>query len=102
MSATLAQDAVQAGIVGNAQWQERKDAAMARGEGNLAPIFIDRAEGSQLWDVEGRRYLDFGTGIAVVNTGHLHPKVKSAVARQLDGFQRFLRPQRPRRDGAVT
>ena len=84
MSATLAQDAVQAEVVGNAQWQERKDAAMARGEGNLAPIFIDRAEGSEVWDVEGKRYLDFGTGIAVVNTGHLHPKVKSAVAKQLD------------------
>ena len=84
MSATLAQDAVHAEVIGNADWQARKDAAMARGEGNLAPIFIDRAEGSQLWDVEGRRYLDFGTGIAVVNTGHLHPKVKSAVARQLD------------------
>ena len=72
MSATLAQNAVQAQVVGNAQWQERKDAAMARGEGNLAPIFIDRAEGSELWDVEGRRYLDFGTGIAVVTVSYTH------------------------------
>lgn len=68
----------------NAEWQQRKDAAIARGEGNLAPIYIDRALGSEMWDVEGRRYLDFGAGIAVVNTGHLHPKVKAAVAEQLE------------------
>ena len=68
----------------NADWQRRKDAAMARGESNLAPIYIERAQGSEMWDVEGRRYLDFGAGIAVVNTGHLHPRVKAAVADQLD------------------
>ena len=84
MSATLARGEVHAGMIGNADWQARKDAAMARGEANLAPIFIDRAEGSELWDVEGNRYLDFGTGIAVVNTGHLHRRVKAAVAEQLD------------------
>ena len=84
MSATLGGSRIHSEIVGNAAWQDRKDAAIARGEGNLAPIFIDKAEGSQMWDVEGKRYFDFGTGIAVVNTGHLHPKVKAAVAGQLD------------------
>ncbi|WP_425408150.1 4-aminobutyrate--2-oxoglutarate transaminase [Hyphococcus sp.] len=70
----------------NADWQMRKNAAMARGEGNVAPVFVDRASGSELWDVEGRRYIDFGTGIAVCNTGHRHPKVMKAVSDQLERF----------------
>lgn len=70
----------------NAQWQERKNAAMARGEGNVAPIFIDRAKGSEVWDVEGRRYIDFATGIAVCNTGHSHPRIQKAVSEQLERF----------------
>ncbi len=45
----------------------------------MAPVFIDHAKGSEMWDVDGNRYTDFATGIAVCNTGHLHPKVKAAV-----------------------
>lgn len=70
----------------NAAWQARKDAAMARGEGNVAPVFVERASGSEIWDVEGKRYIDFATGIAVCNTGHMHPKVHHAVAAQLERF----------------
>ncbi|MEZ5892668.1 MAG: 4-aminobutyrate--2-oxoglutarate transaminase [Parvularculaceae bacterium] len=70
----------------NQDWQERKNAAMARGEGNVASVFVDRAAGSELWDVEGKRYIDFGTGIAVCNTGHRHPKVMKAVSEQLERF----------------
>lgn len=70
----------------NSAWQKRKEAAIARGQGNVAPVYIDRAEGSEMWDVEGKRYLDFGTGIAVCNTGHMHPTVKKAVADQLERF----------------
>jgi 4-aminobutyrate aminotransferase/(S)-3-amino-2-methylpropionate transaminase len=70
----------------NLDWQRRKDAAFARGEGNVAPVFVDRARGSEIWDVEGKRYIDFGTGIAVCNTGHMHPKVHAAVTEQLDRF----------------
>ncbi|MEM8985138.1 MAG: 4-aminobutyrate--2-oxoglutarate transaminase [Pseudomonadota bacterium] len=70
----------------NAKWQSRKNAAMARGESNLAPVFVDRAAGSRVWDVEGKEYIDFGTGIAVCNTGHVHPAVRSAVDKQLDRF----------------
>lgn len=73
-------------IATNANWQARKDAAMARGESNLAKLFVERAAGSEIWDVEGRRYIDFATGIAVCNTGHMHPKVKAAVAAQLERF----------------
>ena len=70
----------------NAQWQARKEAAMARGQGNIASVYIDRALDTEMWDVEGRRYIDFGTGIAVCNTGHMHPRVKAAVQAQLDRF----------------
>src|SRR5690606_32242803 len=49
-------------------------------------IYADRAENSEIWDVEGRRYIDFAGGIAVVNTGHRHPKVIEAVRAQLDRF----------------
>ncbi len=70
----------------NAQWQARKQVAFARGQGNLAPVFIDRAENAQMWDVEGRRYIDFGTGIAVCSTGHTNPKVVAAVQQQLQRF----------------
>ena len=59
---------------------------MARGQGNLATVYIDRALDAEMWDVEGRRYIDFGSGIAVCNTGHMHPKVKAAVRDQLDRF----------------
>lgn len=70
----------------NADWQARKNAAVARGQGNLAPVFIERAENAEMWDVEGRRYVDFGTGIAVCSTGHTNPKVTAAVQDQLHRF----------------
>lgn len=70
----------------NAEWQQRKEAAIARGQGNVAPVYIDRADNAEMWDVEGKRYIDFGTGIAVCNTGHMHPAVKQAVLDQLDRF----------------
>ncbi|WP_323798972.1 4-aminobutyrate--2-oxoglutarate transaminase [Parasphingorhabdus sp.] len=73
-------------VTGNAAWQVRKNAAIARGEGNAAPIYVDRARGSEIWDVEGRRYVDFGAGIAVCNTGHMHPKIHAAVTAQLERF----------------
>ncbi|MEX0297737.1 MAG: 4-aminobutyrate--2-oxoglutarate transaminase [Kordiimonas sp.] len=70
----------------NIAWQQRKEAAIARGQGNVAPVYIDRAENAEMWDVEGKRYIDFGTGIAVCNTGHLNPKVTAAVQAQLERF----------------
>jgi 4-aminobutyrate aminotransferase len=47
-------------------------------------IVADRAEGSWVWDVDGRRYLDLGSGIAVTNTGHGHPRVVDAIHRQVE------------------
>jgi 4-aminobutyrate aminotransferase/(S)-3-amino-2-methylpropionate transaminase len=55
-----------------------------RGVGNSLAVYVERAENAELWDVEGRRYVDFASGIAVVNTGHLHPQVKAAMAEQLE------------------
>ncbi len=70
----------------NAEWQERKAAAMARGQGNIAPVYIERGLNAELWDVEGNRYIDFGTGIAVCNTGHSNPRVVAAVKDQVERF----------------
>ncbi len=70
----------------NQELQSRRDASIARGLANSLPVFVARAENAEMWDVEGRRYIDFASGIAVLNTGHLHPKVRSAVARQLEAF----------------
>ena len=52
----------------------------------MLPVYIERGLNAELWDIEGRRYLDFGAGIAVVNTGHSHPRVVQAVKQQLDAF----------------
>ncbi|WP_224247982.1 4-aminobutyrate--2-oxoglutarate transaminase [Hyalangium gracile] len=70
----------------NASLQRRKEAATPRGVGVMAPFFVARAENSELWDVEGRRYIDFAGGIAVLNTGHRHPRVIDAVKAQLEAF----------------
>ena len=70
----------------NSEWQQRKSRSFARGMGNLFPVFAKRASNAEVWDVEGKRYIDFGAGIAVVNTGHSHPKVLAAVKTQLDAF----------------
>jgi 4-aminobutyrate aminotransferase / (S)-3-amino-2-methylpropionate transaminase / 5-aminovalerate transaminase len=68
----------------NADLQKRRVAAIPRGVGNSLAVYAERAQNAELWDVEGRRYVDFASGIAVVNTGHLHPHVKAAMAAQLE------------------
>ena len=72
--------------VSNEQWQARKNAAFARGQGNMAPVYIDHAKNAEMWDVDGNRYIDFGTGIAVCSTGHTNPRVTAAVQEQLQRF----------------
>nr|MDT0253723.1 4-aminobutyrate--2-oxoglutarate transaminase [Endozoicomonas sp.] len=54
--------------------------------GNASAVYVERAENACLWDVEGNRYIDFGSGIAVNNTGHSHPRIVAAVKAQLDKF----------------
>jgi 4-aminobutyrate aminotransferase len=70
----------------NEQLQARKAAATPRGVGVMASFFADRADNALLWDVEGRRFIDFAGGIAVMNSGHGHPKVVAAIAAQLQRF----------------
>lgn len=62
----------------------RRRAALPTGLGQTYEVFVDRAENAELWDVEGKRYIDFAGGIAVLNTGHRHPKIVAAVKAQLD------------------
>ena len=70
----------------NAEWMERRNQAVPRGLAHACPIFAERAENAELWDVEGTRYIDFAGGIAVLNTGHVHPKVTEAVRKQSELF----------------
>ena len=50
------------------------------------PLVIDHAKGAQVWDVDGNRFIDFMTGIAVASTGHCHPDVVAAIKAQADRF----------------
>ena len=56
---------------------------MPRGVSNSLAVYAERASNAELWDVEGRRYIDFASGISVLNTGHVHPRVSAAIAAQL-------------------
>jgi 4-aminobutyrate aminotransferase/(S)-3-amino-2-methylpropionate transaminase len=68
----------------NAELHQRRVAAVPRGVANSLPVYADRASNAELWDVEGKRYVDFASGIAVLNTGHRHPTVVRAIAAQLE------------------
>ena len=65
----------------SADLKARKAAAVPNGVGNKG-IYVAKAENAELWDVDGRRFIDFAAGIAVVNTGHRHPGVMAAVKAQ--------------------
>ena len=64
----------------------RREKAVTKAVGHVHQIFAERAENAEIWDVDGKRFIDFSSGIGVVNTGHLHPKVKAAAIAQLDKF----------------
>ena len=70
----------------NEQLMARKAAATPRGVGVMGSFFADHAENAELWDIEGRRFIDFAGGIAVMNTGHRHPKIIAAIEAQLQRF----------------
>jgi len=65
---------------------ELRKKAIPQGVGHVTQIVCDRADNAEIWDMEGRRYIDFASGIAVLNTGHNHPAVKAAVEAQLQKF----------------
>ncbi len=71
----------------NEQLRQRRAAAVTPGATSVHPFHPVRGKGSYVWDVEGKRYLDFSTGIAVMNIGHSHPAVVEAVKRQAEEFQ---------------
>ncbi|QDY43885.1 4-aminobutyrate--2-oxoglutarate transaminase [Candidatus Pantoea soli] len=70
----------------NSQLQQRKDDALPRGTGNLCQWYVDQAENATLRDVEGNSWIDFAGGIAVLNTGHRHPRIVQAITDQLAKF----------------
>ncbi|MCG7387360.1 4-aminobutyrate--2-oxoglutarate transaminase [Pantoea sp. ACRSB] len=70
----------------NILMQQRKAQALPRGTGTLCDWYVARAENATLWDNEGNSWIDFAGGIAVLNTGHRHPRIEQAVAHQLTKF----------------
>ena len=73
-------------MTSNANLLQRRSAAVPRGVGTAMPVFAQRASNAELWDVEGRRYIDFAAGIAVLNVGHCHPRVVAAAREQLEQY----------------
>jgi len=71
-------------LTSNAELHSRREQAVPRGVTNSLAVYAERALNAELWDVEGRRYIDFASGISVLNTGHVHPRVREAIARQLE------------------
>jgi 4-aminobutyrate aminotransferase/(S)-3-amino-2-methylpropionate transaminase len=67
----------------NTDLHRRRTSAVPRGVSNSLAVYVDHAKNAELWDVEGRRYIDFASGISVLNIGHLHPRVVAAVERQI-------------------
>jgi 4-aminobutyrate aminotransferase/(S)-3-amino-2-methylpropionate transaminase len=71
-------------VTTNADLNARRQKAVPRGVSNSLMVYAERASNAEIWDVEGRRYIDFASGISVLNTGHVHPKVQAAIAQQLE------------------
>jgi len=69
----------------NEYWSNREK-AVPRGVGSMHAVFAERALNDEVWDIEGKRYLDMASGIAVTNTGHNHPKLTAAVESQIKNF----------------
>jgi 4-aminobutyrate aminotransferase/(S)-3-amino-2-methylpropionate transaminase len=67
----------------NTDLHRRRSLAVPRGVSTSLGVYVDHAKNAELWDVEGRRYIDFASGISVLNIGHLHPRVVAAVQQQL-------------------
>ena len=68
----------------------RRERAVPRGVASATQVFIEHARNAEVWDVAGRRFIDFASGIAVLNTGHCHPAPESIVDEGLDLLERAL------------
>ena len=73
-------------MTANSDLLERRTRALPRGIATALPVFVDRARNAEMWDGEGRRFVDFAAGIAVLNVGHQHPRVVEAVNAQMQRF----------------
>lgn len=70
----------------NAALKARRDDALPVGLPSKSGVYVAKAENAELWDVEGKRYIDFIGGIGVLNAGHRHPKVVAAIKKQAEEF----------------
>lgn len=70
----------------NSDLNQRRQSATPRGVGVMCGFYAEKAENATLWDVEGNEVIDFAAGIAVLNTGHRHPKIVAAIEKQLQAF----------------
>ena len=70
----------------SSELNQRRQQATPRGVGVMCSYFVEKAENATLWDIEGNEVIDFAAGIAVLNTGHRHPKIVAAVEQQLQAF----------------
>jgi 4-aminobutyrate aminotransferase / (S)-3-amino-2-methylpropionate transaminase / 5-aminovalerate transaminase len=68
----------------NQDLHRRRGAAVARGVSSALAVYARRARNAELWDVQEQRYVDFASGISVLNVGHRHPRVLDAVQQQLE------------------
>jgi 4-aminobutyrate aminotransferase len=73
-------------IKSNRLLHQRRTAATPRGAPAQADFFVSHARNAELWDVEGRRFIDFGGGVGVLNTGHSHPRIVAAGQAQVADF----------------
>ncbi len=67
-------------------WIKRDQAHLSPSYARAYPFVIDRGRGSEVWDVDGNRFIDMNAGIAVTSTGHSHPAVVQAIKDQADRF----------------
>lgn len=70
----------------SSELNQRRQQATPRGVGVMCDYFVEKAENATIWDIEGKVVIDFAAGIAVLNTGHRHPKIVAAVEKQLQAF----------------
>ena len=70
----------------SSELNQRRQQATPRGVGVMCSYFVEKAENATLWDIEGNEVIDFAAGIAVLNTGHRHPKIVAAVEQQLQAL----------------
>ena len=68
------------------EWMKRREKAVPRAAYHMTPIFVARAEGAVLEDVDGNQYIDFAGGLGCLNVGHRAPKVIAGLRAQLDRY----------------